>query len=311
MPNLIKITSDISFKRNDISIPMKNKEDTIPISEYNRFIGKSEKELQDRLKEIIRAQKLIHVLKSKVRELEEENSLESKACQIIINQINLLEQLNKRSSSLLVQVNRSLNYIDPKESISDQEENIKEKTRNSSDMISIKNSNRKEGGNYNKDILKINQTETIEDTKNKVSKKGNEYKSKNNLIDNNQKVNYNNENSKMNSYNNKPLNTNFRSKFYDKRNKKKNEDNINQTSKLTNKKGTFKSKLRNKTKHGINTSKTNNKLRKRVSVTVINSPVIQKVIQKFKETKIKINSHESDFSPPYHVNKNYIKYGFH
>ncbi|KAL6624183.1 hypothetical protein U3516DRAFT_823983 [Neocallimastix sp. 'constans'] len=159
MPKVIKITSDISFKRNDISIPIKDKEDMIPISEYNRFIGKAEKELHDRLDELIRIQRLIHVLKSKVKQLEEENSLESKTCQDIINQINLLEQLRRRSSLFLVQVNRSLNYIEPKSCTKQKE-------------------------------------------------------------------------------------------------------------------------------------------------------VIQKVIQKFKETKIKVNSHESDFSPPYHVNKNYITYEF-
>ncbi|KAL6605706.1 hypothetical protein U3516DRAFT_829839 [Neocallimastix sp. 'constans'] len=134
MPKVIKITSDISFKRNDISNPMKDKEDMIPISEYNRFIGKAEKELHDRLDELIRIQKLIHVLKSKVKQLKEENSLESKTCQDIINQINLLEQLRRRSSLFLVQVNRSLNYIEPK-SCTKQKEGINEMKNNADDKI--------------------------------------------------------------------------------------------------------------------------------------------------------------------------------
>ncbi|KAG4101662.1 hypothetical protein H8356DRAFT_1331939 [Neocallimastix lanati (nom. inval.)] len=134
MPKLTKITSDISFKRNDISIPMKDKEDMIPISEYNRFIGKAEKELHDRLDELIRIQKLIHVLKLKVKQLKEENSLESKTCQDIINQINLLEQLRRRSSLFLVQVNRSLNYIEPKSSTK-RKEGINEMKNNADDKI--------------------------------------------------------------------------------------------------------------------------------------------------------------------------------
>ena len=59
-----------------------------------------------------------------------------------------------------------------------------------------------------------------------------------------------------------------------------------------------KPKRRTKPKPTSHTSNNNEKIHKRVSVTVINTPVIQKVIQKFKETKIKVNSHESDFSPP-------------
>jgi len=115
---------------------MKNKDDMIPISEYNRFIGKAEKELHDRLDELIRIQKLIHVLKSKVKKLEEENSLESKTCQSIINQINLLEQLRRRSSIFLVQVNRSLNYIEPKSNTT-QKEGINEMKNNADDKIHV------------------------------------------------------------------------------------------------------------------------------------------------------------------------------
>jgi len=56
--------------------------------------------------------------------LEEDNFLESKTCQDIINQINLLEQLRTRSSIFIVQVNRTLNYIEPKSSTKQKESNI-------------------------------------------------------------------------------------------------------------------------------------------------------------------------------------------
>jgi len=266
MPKLTKITSDISFKRNDISIPMKDKEDMIPISEYNRFIGKAEKELHDRLDELIRIQKLIHVLKSKVKQLEEENSLESKTCQDIINQINLLEQLRRRSSLFLIKVNRSLNYIEPKSSTK-QKECINEMKNNVDDKIH-------DISLYKKAEVSHNKKENIE----------NPYQCDNHLINNNNDNN-NNDN------NNKRI-TNMKAKV---------------ETKLTLRR---KPKRRTKPKPTSHTSNNNEKIHKRVSVTVINTPVIQKVIQKFKGTKIKANSHESDFSPPYHVNKNYIKYEF-
>ncbi|KAG4091567.1 hypothetical protein H8356DRAFT_1707424 [Neocallimastix lanati (nom. inval.)] len=266
MPKLTKITSDISFKRNDISIPMKDKEDMIPISEYNRFIGKAEKELHDRLDELIRIQKLIHILKSKVKQLKEENSLESKTCQDIINQINLLEQLRRRSSLFLVQVNRSLNYIEPKSSTK-QKEGINEMKNNADDKIH-------DISLYKKAEVSHNKKENIE----------NPYQCDSHLIKNNNDNN-NNDN------NNKRI-TNMEAKV---------------ETKLTLRR---KPKRRIKPKPVSHTSNNNEKINKRVSVTVTNTPVIQKVIQKFKETKIKVNSHESDFSPPYHGNKNYITYEF-
>ena len=266
MPKLIKITSDISFKRNDISIPMKDKEDMIPISEYNRFIGKAEKELHDRLDELIRIQRLIHVLKSKVKQLEEENSLESKTCQDIINQINLLEQLRRRSSLFLVQVNRSLNYIEPKSSTK-QKEGINEMKNNADNKIH--------------DISLYKKAEVIHNKKENIE---NPYQCDNHLINNNNDNN-NNDN------NNKRI-TNMKAK---------------EETKLTLRR---KPKRRTKPNPTFCTSNNKCKIHKRVSVTVTNTPVIQKVIQKFKETKIKVNSHESDFSPPYHGNKNYITYEF-
>ena len=245
---------------------MKNKDDMIPISEYNRFIGKAEKELHDRLDELIRIQKLIHVLKSKVKQLKEENSLESKTCQDIINQINLLEQLRRRSSLFLVQVNRSLNYIEPKSSTK-QKEGINEMKNNADNKIH--------------DISLYKKAEVIHNKKENIE---NPYQCDNHLINNNNDNN-NNDN------NNKRI-TNMEAKA---------------ETKLTLRRKPYR---RTKPKPASHTSNNNEKIHKRVSVTVINTPVIQKVIQKFKGTKIKANSHESDFSPPYHVNKNYIKYEF-
>ena len=237
MPKLTKITSDISFKRNDISIPMKDK-DMIPISEYNRFIGKAEKELHDRLDELIRIQKLIHILKSKVKQLKEENSLESKTCQDIINQINLLEQLRRRSSLFLVQVNRSLNYIEPKSSTK-QKEGINEMKNNADDKIHDINL-------YKKAEVSHNKKENIE----------NPYQYDNNNNDNNNNDNNNNDNNN-NDNNNKRI-TNMKAK---------------EETKLTLRR---KPKRRTKPNPTFCTSNNKCKIHKRVSVTVTNTPVIQK-----------------------------------
>jgi len=260
---------------------MKDKEDMIPISEYNRFIGKAEKELHDRLDELIRIQKLIHVLKSKVKQLKEENSLESKTCQDIINQINLLEQLRRRSSLFLVQVNRSLNYIEPKSSTK-QKEGINEMKNNADDKIH-------DISLYKKAEVSHNKKENIE----------NPYQCDSHLIKNN---NDNNNNDNNNNDNNNNDNNNN-----DNNNKRITNMEAKVETKLTLRR---KPKRRIKPKPVSHTSNNNEKINKRVSVTVTNTPVIQKVIQKFKETKIKVNSHESDFSPPYHGNKNYITYEF-
>jgi len=157
---------------------------------------------------------------------------------------------------------------------------IKTSENSRNNINSIKNQPIKENQSFNNEITSKNQVYFT-------------YNNQLNINENNKEIaNKYNKYSKINII--KKVNNKLKVKY-----------NINQGDNLTYKNNINVTKV--KPKLGTNTSNHNYKIYNSKTVVVLISFVLKNVTSKSKMRKIKAHSHESDFSPPYHVNtKNYI-----
>jgi len=281
MPKLTNNTSNISLTKNDILNLSRIKEDYVTIEEYNEFACQARNKIKILMTNLLKIQHVANVNKIEILQSMSNGSTEFNTAQYALSQVELgLYQINQKIS-YLQEANKSLNYIDKKI----EERKQKEITKTKSEQI---NDTKK----FNHGTIKTHQSPNIEsNNKNQAN-----LSCQNQL--NEEKINYNNVD--------KPSTVDLDQKDDDKETKEEKNDIPNQNNNPVNKNHDNKVKP----KLGVNKSNIFNKFHKKVTVAVINTPILQTVVQKFKETKIKANSHESDFSPTYHVNKNYTNYKY-
>jgi len=293
-----KITSNatsVSFTIDDTNKLKEIKKDYISIEEYNGFVNKVTKEVNAQLSILIKAQKQACALRSKVLKSIENRSIDMNTAQNVLDQINKILLQNKTNSLHYIKLNRSFKYLDPKinyriskgnadngitvinKDININKESIQIKTSENSrnNINSIKNQPIKENQSFNNEITSKNQVYFT-------------YNNQLNINENNKEIaNKYNKYSKINII--KKVNNKLKVKY-----------NINQGDNLTYKNNINVTKVKPKLETSI--SNHNYKNYNSKTVVVLISFVLKIIISKFKMRKIKAHSHESDFSPPYHVN---------
>ncbi|KAG4090642.1 hypothetical protein H8356DRAFT_954191 [Neocallimastix lanati (nom. inval.)] len=219
--------------------------------------------------------------------------------QNVLDRINKILLRNKTNSLHYIKLNRSFNYLDPKI-------NYKKSKGNTDNRINVIDKDK----NINKESIQIKTSENsrnnINFIKNQPNKENqsfnNEISSKNQVyFTYNNQLNINENNKEIANKYNKYSKINIIKK---NNNKLKVKHNLNQGNNLTYKSNISVTKV--KPKLGTSTSNHNYKIYNSKIVAILISFVLN-ITSKSKMRKIKAHSHESDFSPPYHVNtKNYI-----
>ncbi|KAL6630757.1 hypothetical protein U3516DRAFT_534205 [Neocallimastix sp. 'constans'] len=264
-----KITSNatsVSFKIDDTNKLKEIKKDYISIEEYNGFVNKVTKEVNAQLSILIKAQKQACALRSKVLKSIENHSIDMNTAQNVLDQINKILLQNKTNS---------INVIDKDKNINKESIQIKTSENSRNNINSIKNQPIMENQSFNNEISSKNQVYFT-------------YNNQLNINENNKEItNKYNKYSKINII--KKVNNKLKVKY-----------NINQGDNLTYKNNISITKVKPKLETSISNRHYKNCNSK--TVVVLISFVLKIIISKSKMRKIKAHSHESDFSPPYHVN---------
>ncbi|KAG4108824.1 hypothetical protein H8356DRAFT_1416140 [Neocallimastix lanati (nom. inval.)] len=304
MSKIISNATTVSFILDDTKKLKEIKKDYVSIEEYNGFVNNVTKEVNAQLSIIIKAQKQACALRSKVLKLIENRSIDMNTAQNVLDQINKILLQNKTNSLHCIKLNRSFKYLDPKIG-------YRKSKGNSDNRINVINKDK----NINKESIQIKTSENsrnnINSIKNQPIKENqsfnNEITSKNQVYFTcNNQLNINENNKEITNKYNKYSKINIIKKV---NNKLKVKHNLNQGKNLTYKSNISVTKV--KPKLGTSTSKHIYKIYNSKTVAVLISFVLNNITSKSKMRKIKAHSHESDFSPPYHENKNYITYEFH
>jgi len=300
MSTITSNATTVSFTIDDTNKLKEIKKDYVSIEEYNGFVDKVTKEVNAQLSILIKAQKQACALRSKVLKSIENRTIDMNIAQNVLDQINKILLQNKMNSLYYIKLNRSFKYLDPKINYKKSKENTdnginvidKDKTINK-ESIQIKTS---ENSRNNINSIKNQPIKENQSFNNEISSKNQVYFAYNNHLN----INENNKEitNKYNKY----------SKIYiikKVNNKLKVKYNINQGDNLTYKDNISVTKVKSKLETSI--SNYNYKIYNSKTVAVLISFVLKIIISKSKMRKIKAHSHESDFSPTYHVNtKNYI-----
>jgi len=295
MSKIISNATTVSFTIDDTKKLKEIKKDYVTIEEYNGFVNKVTNEVNAQLSIIIKAQKQACALRSKILKLIENRSIDTNTAQNVLDQINKILLQNKTNSLYCIKLNRSFKYIDPKIG-------YRKSKGNAYNRINVINKDK----NINKESIQIKTSENsrnnINSIKNQSIKENqsfnNEISSKNQVyFTYNNQLNINENNKEITNKYNKYSKINIIKKV---NNKLKVKYNINQGENLTYKNNISVTKVKPKLETSISNHNYKNYISK--TVVVLISFVLKIIISKSKMRKIKAHSHESDFSPPYHVN---------
>ncbi|KAG4099341.1 hypothetical protein H8356DRAFT_1307463 [Neocallimastix lanati (nom. inval.)] len=206
--------------------------------------------------------------------IEEYNGFVNKVTKEVNAQLSILIKAQKQACALRSKVLK-INVIDKDKNINKESIQIKTSENSRNNINSIKNQPIKENQSFNNEISSKNQVYFT-------------YNNQLNINENNKEItNKYNKYSKINII--KKVNNKLKVKY-----------NINQGDNLTYKNNISVTKVKPKLETSI--SNHHNKNYNSKTVVVLISFVLKIIISKSKMKKIKAHSHESDFSPPYHVN---------